>query len=212
MYGGNFKLQNYPITKLPNLFFDPALVRAGDAHVFAVFGNRPPGHLDALRLQDPCDLLVGQGTAGIFFLDEFFDAALQDQQRRSTAFRSLHAFAEEVAQLEYALRCVSVLTGHGTAYRRRMHADFFSHLLDHHRFQLIDTSFEKLLLAGNDRVADLGDGLLALLNILDELDGALVALFDVIARVLVVDTVASDQLLVGRIEPKLGHILVVHDD
>src|SRR5436305_6417638 len=212
MYGGNFKLQNYPTTKLPNLFFDPALVRAGDAHVFAVFGNCPPGHLDALRLQDPCDLLVGQGAAGIFFLDELFDAALQDQQRRSAAFRSLHALAEEVAQLENALRRVSILAGHRPAYRGRMHADFFGHLLDHHRLQVIDTSFQKILLAGNYRVAVLGDGPLPLLNILDELDGALVALFDVIARVLVVDTVASDQLLVGRIEPKLGHILVVHDD
>ena len=199
MFGGRFKLQNYPITKLPNLLFDPALVRAGDAHVFAVFGNRPSGHLDALRLQDPCDLLVGQGAAGIFFLDQFFDAALQDQQRRSAAFRSLHALAEEVAQLENALRRVGILASHSPAYRRRMHADFFGHLLDHHRFQEIDTTFQKILLAGNDGVADLGDGLLPLLNILDELDGALVALFDVIARVLVVDTVARDQFLVGRI-------------
>src|SRR5690349_9485523 len=117
MSEGSFKLKNYPITNLPNLFFDPALVRAGDAHVFAVFGNCPPGHLDALRLQDPCDLLVGQGAAGIFFLNELFDAALQDQQRRSSAFRSLHALAEEVAQLENALGGVSILAGYSPAYR-----------------------------------------------------------------------------------------------
>jgi hypothetical protein len=93
-----------------------------------------------------------------------------------------------------------------------MHSDFFGHLLDHHRFEEINASFQKILLAGHDAVADLGDGLLPLLDILDELDGALVALFDVIARVLVVDTVARDQLLVGGIEAKLGQVLVVHDD
>ena len=104
----------------------------------------------------PCDCRIRvicssvSGAAGIFFLDEFFDAALQDQQRRSAAFRSLHALAEEVPQLEYALRRVGILAGHSTAYRRRMHADFFGHLLDHHRFQEIDTSFQKILLAGDD--------------------------------------------------------------
>jgi hypothetical protein len=39
---------NYPITRLQNLFLDPALVRARDAHVFAVFGYRAAGHLDSL--------------------------------------------------------------------------------------------------------------------------------------------------------------------
>ena len=153
-----------------------------------------------------------KGRAGIFFLDEFFDAAFQDQQRRSAAFRSLHALAEEISQLEYALWCVGILIGHCPAYRGRMHADLFGHLLDHHRFQLIDTSFEKILLARHDRVANLGDRLLPLLDILDELNGALVALFDVIARVFIVGSVARNQLFVCGIEPKLGQVFVIHDD
>ena len=62
------------------------------------------------------------------------------------------------------------------------------------------------------RIADLGDGLLALLDILDELDGALVALFDVVARALFVGAVARDQLLVGGIQAKLRQVFVVHDD
>jgi len=32
----------------PKLFLDSALVRAGNAHVFAVFGHRAAGHLNAL--------------------------------------------------------------------------------------------------------------------------------------------------------------------
>jgi hypothetical protein len=75
-----FKIPDRPITKLPNLFLDPALVRARDAHVFAVFGHRAAGHLDTLRLQDAGDLLISQRTAGVFFFNELLDAALEDQQ------------------------------------------------------------------------------------------------------------------------------------
>src|ERR1700757_5352885 len=105
------------------LFFDPALVSARDAHVFAVFGDRAAGHLDTLRLQDSGDLLVSQRAGRIFFLDELFDAALQDQERCAAAFRALHALAEEISQLEYPLWRMGVLIRHSTAYRRRMHAD-----------------------------------------------------------------------------------------
>src|SRR3984957_11899573 len=133
-----------------SILLDSSLVRARNAHVFAVFGYGAAGHLDALRLQDAGDLLVGQRSAGILFFDELFDAALEDEQRSAAALRALHALAEEVSQLEYALWRMSVFVGHGTAYRGRMHADFFGHLLDHHGFQLIDASFEEVLLAGDD--------------------------------------------------------------
>src|SRR6266849_7182961 len=193
------------------LFLYPALVRARDAHVFPVFGYRAASDLDSLGLKNPGDLLVGQRTAGIFFIDELLDAALEDQQRRVAALGALYALAEEISQLEYALRSVGVLAGHGTAYGGRMHADFFGHLLDHHGFQLIDTFFQELVLTGDDGVTVVGDGLLALLDVLDALDGALVAFFDVVARVLVV-AVAGQQFLVGRIESKLRQVFIVHDD
>ena len=92
-----------------------------------------------------------------------------------------------------------------------MHADFFGHLLDHHGFQVIDAFFEELVLAGDDGVADFGDRLLALLDVLDELDGAFVALFHVIARVLVV-AVAGQEAFVRGIQAKLRQVFVVHDD
>src|SRR5215471_11089355 len=65
-----------PSTKL---FFYSSLVSARNAHVFAVLGYRAAGHLNALRLQDAGDLLVGQRTSWIFFFDELFDTALEDQ-------------------------------------------------------------------------------------------------------------------------------------
>ncbi len=153
-----------------------------------------------MRLENPGDLLVGQRAAGIFFFDQLLHAALQDQQRGVASLGALHAFAEEVSQLEHSLRGVGVFVGDGTADGGRMHADFFGHLLDHHGFQLVDAAFEKILLAGHDDVTDFRDRLLALLNILDELDGALVALFHVVARVLIVGAIARDQLFVGRIQ------------
>src|SRR5882672_4008997 len=184
---------------------------AGNAHVFPVLGNGAARDLNALRLQDAGELLIGQRTAGIFLVDQLFDAALEDQQRRVTALGALYAFAEEVTQLENSLWRVRVLAGYGTAHGGGMHSDFFSHLLDHHGLKMVDASFQKVLLPGDDAVTDFGDGLFALLDVLDELDGALVALFDVVAGILVV-VVAGDQLLVGRIEAKLRQIVVVHQD
>src|SRR5579863_831419 len=74
---------------LPLLLY-PSLVRTRDAHVFAVLGDGPASHLDALRLQNPSDLLVGKRTARVFLVNQFLDPALQDQQRRIATLRSLH--------------------------------------------------------------------------------------------------------------------------
>jgi hypothetical protein len=67
--------RKYSGFRMTRSFLYPALVRARDAHVFAVFGYGAAGHLDPLRLQDAGDLLVGQRAAGIFFFNEFLDAA-----------------------------------------------------------------------------------------------------------------------------------------
>src|SRR5271167_3454919 len=59
---------------------DPALVRARDAHVFAVLGDRPAGYVDAAIVQLFCDLLVGQRLGAVFLIDHFLYHALQRQQ------------------------------------------------------------------------------------------------------------------------------------
>src|ERR1700674_2208159 len=111
-----------------------ALVSARDAQIFPVLRDRATSDLDALRLQDTGDLLVGERPGRIFFLNELFDAAFEDEQRRVAALRTVHAFAEEVPQFKYALGSVGILAGHGAADGGRMHADFLGHLLDHHWF------------------------------------------------------------------------------
>ena len=61
------------------LFLHSALVGTRYAHVFPVFRDRAASDLDALRLEDAGNLLVGQRPGGIFFFDELLDAALEDQ-------------------------------------------------------------------------------------------------------------------------------------
>src|SRR5713226_6103812 len=90
------------------LVFYSALMGAGDAHILPVLGDGAASDLNALRLQDAGELLVGERTAGVFFVDKFFDAAFQDQQRCVAALGALHALAEEVAQFEHTLRGVGI--------------------------------------------------------------------------------------------------------
>src|SRR5437868_5358415 len=88
----------------PPLIFHPALVRAGDLQIFTIFRDRSASYLNALRLQDLGDLVVRQRMGGIFLLDQFLHAALQNEQRRPAAFGAIDALAEEIAQFEDALR------------------------------------------------------------------------------------------------------------
>src|SRR5215471_17951881 len=58
-----------------------ALVGARDAHIFPVLRDRAASDLDALRLEDAGDLLVGQRPGGIFVFDQLLDAAFEDEER-----------------------------------------------------------------------------------------------------------------------------------
>jgi hypothetical protein len=51
-----------------------------------------------------------------------------------------------------------------------MHADLFGDLLDHHRLQVLDAALEKFALAAHDRLAGAQDGVLALLDVADQLE------------------------------------------
>src|SRR5882762_4954797 len=177
------------------LFPNSSLMSARNLHVFPIFRDRSPRDLDALRLQNASDLFIGQRPACIFFFDQLLYAAFQNQQRSAAALGSLHALRKEIAQFEHALRRVDILISNRAADSGRMHADLFGHFFDHHRLQLIDSPFEKILLARHDRIADLGDRLLPLLDVFNELDGGLVAIFHVITRVAVI-AVAGQQALV----------------
>ena len=92
-----------------------------------------------------------------------------------------------------------------------MDTDFLGDFFDHHGLELIDAPFEEILLARDNRIAHFHDRLLALLDVLDQLNGRFVALFHVIARVAIV-TVSGEQPFVGGVQAQLGHVFVIHDD
>src|SRR5271169_1534328 len=82
--------------RIQHLTLHSALVGARDAHVFPVLRDRAASDLDALRLEDAGDLLVGQRPGWIFLVDQLLDPTFQDEQRSTAALRAIHAFAEEV--------------------------------------------------------------------------------------------------------------------
>src|SRR5579862_2072868 len=59
------------------LAFDPALVGAGDAHILAIFGDRPPRHLNTRFFQFLRDLVVGQRLCRRLFVNHFLHQPLQ---------------------------------------------------------------------------------------------------------------------------------------
>jgi len=125
--------------------------------------------------------------------------------------RALDRLGEEVAQLEHSLRRVRVLVGDRARDRRRVHPDLLRHFLDHHRLQLVHALVQELALPLHDRVAHLHDGLLALLDVLDQLDRRLVPLLHVVPDVLL-RRVAMQQLAVRRVQPQHRHVVFVHQD
>src|SRR5579859_8149406 len=64
-----------------------ALVSAGDAHVFAIFGDCAAGHMNPRIVEFLGDLIIGERLGAVFFLNHFFNQTLQGQQRHAAAFR-----------------------------------------------------------------------------------------------------------------------------
>src|SRR5882762_12041019 len=80
--------------------FYPALVGAGDAHIFAIFCDGAARDVNAGIVELFGNLIVGERLGAVFFLDHFLDHALEREQRHAAAFRTVHRFAEEGAQLD----------------------------------------------------------------------------------------------------------------
>ncbi len=105
-----------------------------------------------------------------------------------------------------------VLAGNRTAHRGGMDSDFFRHFLDHHGFEQVNSMVQKFALAANDGLADLQYRLAALLNVLDELHGRLIALFHVGAHVLFDFRALVQELSICWTDPKLRQVLIIHQD
>src|SRR5215510_3983237 len=89
-----------------------------------------------------------------------------------------------------------------------MHTDFFRHVLNHHRLQLINAFVEKLGLPPDDSLANFHDDVFTLLNIFQELDRGFEAVFDIVLHILV-DSAALQHVPVGRAQAKLWYLIFV---
>src|ERR1035437_546359 len=186
------------------------LMSGRNLHVLAVFGHGAARDVDTPILKHGCDLLVGEGLGAILLFDHFLHSALQQEERCTPAQRPLDRFREEIAELEDALRRMHIFAGHGAAHGGGMHPYLLRHFLDHHGLQTIQPVAEEFGLAPHDGLADLEDGLLALLDILHQLDGRRVALADVIPDFLGGAVLAIQHLAVLGVQAKLRDILIVH--
>ena len=84
----------------------------------------------------------------------------------------IHALREKESQFwnTPARRMHILVPATCPAYRRRMHANLFRHLFDHHRLQSIHPMLQKLLLSAHDHIASPDDRILPLLDISQQLD------------------------------------------
>src|SRR5215510_11846675 len=89
-----------------------------------------------------------------------------------------------------------------------MHTDFFRHVLNHHRLQLINAFVEKLGLPPDDSLANFHDDVFTLLNIFQELDRGFEAVFDIVLHILV-DSAALQHVPVSRAQAKLWYLIFV---
>src|SRR5579862_239038 len=182
-----------------------------DIQFVPILGDRAPGDGYAARAQDFDDLLVAQRVLGVLFLDQVFDRALDARVAHRLAPRGLVAGREEILHLEDSLRRGDVLAGDGAADRRLMHADDLGDLHHRHRLEGDGASFEELLLPRDDLVRDVRDGLLPLVDALDEEFAAADFVADVVLHVVAV-AFLGHQVLVGVADAEVGYLVAVEGD
>src|SRR6188768_1200616 len=91
-----------------------------------------------------------------------------------------------------------------------MDSDFFGNILDHHWTELINSLVEKIDLPPNDGLAHLHDDVLALFDVLHQLNGGFELVLNVVLHFLVED-ILFEHLPVGRAQTELRHfVFVVH--
>ena len=147
---------------------DLTLVGCRDLQLLAVFRDGPSRQDQALALQDADDLRVAQRLSLVLPFDDLLDAVLDRDRRHRLAVRAADATVEKELHLVHALGRVHVLVGDDPADRGLVHADVVGHVAQHQWPQVLDAVVHEVALEVDDAGRDLVDGLLALLNRLDE--------------------------------------------
>src|SRR5215211_3139350 len=147
---------------------DLPLIGGRDLQLFAVLGDGAPREHEPLALQDADDLRVAQRLARILRLDDLANPLLDRYRRDALAIGTADPAVEEVLHLEHALRRVHVLVRHDAADGRFVHADIVGNVAEHQWTEVLDAVIEEVLLEIDDAGGDLVNGLLTLLDGLDQ--------------------------------------------
>src|SRR5574338_1116133 len=182
-----------------------ALAARQDAELLAVLGDGAARDVDAALLEQLDDLLVRVRALGVLARDQLLDLRLHRLRREVLAVRARDARVEEELQLEDALRRVHVLRRRHARHRRLVHADVLGDVTQDERLEMRDALVEELALELQDRLGDLDDRALALLDRSDQpLRRAQLVLDVVLARVRV-----AHRVLVEAADLQLRQTVVV---
>src|SRR5262245_16336513 len=147
-----------------------ALRGGGDPQLLAVLRDGPSRDLDPLGAQALHDAGVRMRAPRILIGDVAGDLALDRQRRDVGSGRGVDSAVEEVFHREEAARRVDVFVGTDARDRGLVHPDVVGDVAQHERPEVLDTLVEELPLVAHDRVGDLVDRPLALVEALDEPD------------------------------------------
>ena len=118
----------------------------------------------------------------VFFFYQFFDLQFDNPRRNLFAVFVQHPLGKKAAQLDHALRRVRIFAIDHARHGREVHPDIFRNVLQHHRLDVLDTVIEKILLPVNDGLDHPIDGLPAMLDVTQEVNGRTHLLLNEVAR------------------------------
>src|SRR5215207_11243869 len=188
---------------------DFPLIGGRDLQLFAVLRNRAPREHEPLALQDADDLRVAQRLARILRLDDLPDPLLDRHRRDALAVGAADPAVEEVLHLEHALWRVHVLVRHDAADRGFVHPDVVGHVAEHQRTEVLDPVIEEVLLEIDDAGRDLVNGLLTLLDRLDQPKRRAELVLHVSAGLVAVLGVLVEEPPIDRADPHLRQPVLV---
>jgi hypothetical protein len=188
-----------------------AEVGGEDVEFGAVFGDGAAREGNAAFAQDFDDFLVGERFVGVFAGDEVLDGVFDAGVGHDFACRCLVAGGEEEFKVEEAVGGLDVFVGDGAADGGFVDADDFGDLIHGEGLEVGDAVVKEVALALYNFGGDVVDGLLALVEALDEEFSGADFFFEVFFEFGVV-AVVGEEVFVGVADAQAGNGFVVHDD
>src|ERR1700730_14942514 len=190
-----------------------ALAAGQDAQHLPVFGDRAPRDVNVLRTENLDDLLVGERLVCGLLGDDLPDLVLYRLAGNVLASLPGDRRVEEILELVDPLGRVDVLVGGDAGDGALVHADVLGHVPQDERAQVGDALVEEVALELDDRVGNLDDGALALVDAADEPDGRAQFLLDVVFRLGPARPSLPERVAVVLRDPQLREPVVVeHGD